>query len=146
MAANNYQEYERIGREQFKKFSETNNQILNLTFSEGEYDRYDGTMLSGYSLVSIEIKKRKHSYNTMWQGQPEGFILEKTKYDGLKSVDCDEQMFITIFDDGIVIWNLTHMKPEWITRKYASNHTRQMKMNKEVTYLTLEQASHIYKL
>ena len=146
MAENIYQQYERIGREQFKKYCDTNQEIWNLQFTDGPYDRYDGVMISGYSLVAIEIKKRKHPHDMEWKGEPKGFIFEKTKYDGLKEADADEQFFITIFEDAIVCWNITHMKPNWIKRKYASNHTRQMKMDKEVTYLTLEESSHIIRI
>lgn len=146
MAENIYQEYERIGREQFKSFCDSNPQIWNLQFTEGAYDRYDAKMYSGYSLIAVEIKKRKHPHDMEWKGEPSGFIFEKVKYDGLKATDSDEQFFVTIFEDAVVIWNITNLNPKWITRKYASNHTRQMKMDKEVTYLKLEEASHIIKI
>ena len=141
--ANIYQEYEQAGRNEFKSWANSNPMIWNLQFSEGEYDKFDGVMYSGYSLASIEIKKRKHNHDTVWPGQPKGFILEKTKYDGLKAVDSDEQYFITIFDDAMAIWNITDMKPEWMTVSYSSNHTRSVKVNKEVCYLPIEMASHI---
>lgn len=143
--ANVYQEYEQSGRDEFRLWANKNSMIWNIEFSKGEFDKYDGIMYSGYSLVAIELKKRKHNHTKIWPGNMPGFILEKIKYDGLKAVDADEQFFITMFEDCIVIWNITQLKPEWITRQYATNHTCKEKVNKQVCYLTLEMASHIIK-
>ena len=141
--ADKYEEFELKGREEFKTWADTNYQIWNLEFSENKYEHIDGYFWSGYSKMSFELKRRKHSSETIWYGTPLGFIMEKIKYDALMESDSDQKLFVIIFDDRTIIWDVTYMKPEWIVKKYACNHSRLTHRDKEVTYLTLENATHI---
>ena len=141
-----FQQFENKGRGKFLEFSKTNDRIWAISFSEKRFDSWDVKFFSGLTSFVGEIKNRDIESTKIWPNQPEGFILEKKKYDCLHSHPEETKAFITIFNNELVIWDITKLKPEWIEMKYATTHKRENKRIKVVSYLTLGMATYRYKL
>jgi hypothetical protein len=78
--------------------------IYDLSKCEDQFSSYD-CFSTTYRCV-IELKCRtKHYYDLM---------LEKTKYDSLKKLNCSA-LYINSTPKGIYIFNINDIKPNWIT-------------------------------
>lgn len=147
---NEYQKYEQTCREHFTAWAKTQPTIYDIEYETNDYCSTDATYYSGFTKTKVELKKRKHLHTKKWEGRPDGFIFEKTKYDDLMlATDCPDKTFITIFLDKVVIWNIGVMnlefKPDLLSKNTANNPKNEKKL-KDVVYLTIEQASHIINI
>lgn len=150
---NNYVKYEADGRTLFNNWCFNNSEpIAELQFEANQYSRTDCTFFSGSNFqhrVVAEIKTREHNHNTSFNGTPAGWIYEKGKHDkminNIKAGINTAAYYINIFPDAIVVWNVTELNPTWTRKLCFENHKRENKVMKDVCYLPLSAASHIYK-
>lgn len=77
--------------------------IYDLSKCEDEYSSYD-CFSTTYRCV-IELKCRNKHYDDL--------MLEKTKYDSLKKLNCSA-LYINSTPKGIYIFNINDIKPNWI--------------------------------
>lgn len=78
--------------------------IYDLSKCEDEYSSYD-CFSATYRCV-IELKCRNKHYDDL--------MLEKTKYDSLKKLNCNA-LYINSTPKGIYIFNINDINPNWIT-------------------------------
>lgn len=134
-------EHEKKGRDIFKKLIDS--KCYDFNFSNEEFSSWDVMFISGITSIAAEIKNRDIP-STIQYKDGNGFILEKTKYDGLKKLGLDRSIFFTIFTDQMVGWDITDMNPEWQQKLYSSDRFRRRKIMKTLTYLHLTGATYFY--
>ena len=78
--------------------------IYDLSKCEDQFSSYD-CFSTTYRCV-IELKCRNKHYDNL--------MLEKTKYDSLKKLNCSA-LYINSTPKGIYIFNINDIKPNWIT-------------------------------
>lgn len=78
--------------------------IYDLSKCEDQFSSYD-CFSTTYRCV-IELKCRNKHYDDL--------MLEKTKYDSLKKLNCNA-LYINSTPKGIYIFNINDIKPKWIT-------------------------------
>ncbi len=78
--------------------------IYDLSKCEDQFSSYD-CFSTTYRCV-IELKCRTKHYDDL--------MLEKTKYDSLKKLNCSA-LYINSTPKGIYIFNINYIKPNWIT-------------------------------
>lgn len=78
--------------------------IYDLSKCEDQFSSYD-CFSTTYRCV-IELKCRTKHYDDL--------MLEKTKYDSLKKLNCSA-LYINSTPKGIYIFNINDIKPNWIT-------------------------------
>jgi hypothetical protein len=78
--------------------------IYDLSKCEDQFSSYD-CFSTTYRCV-IELKCRNKHYDDL--------MLEKTKYDSLKKLNCSA-LYINSTPKGIYIFNINDIKPNWIT-------------------------------
>jgi hypothetical protein len=136
-----YELKELCGRKCFDKTFD-----LYQTHTLPQYHPYDTNYFSGYSTFNAEIKCRNFNINDTFRGKPNGWMLERHKYDELKKT-TDEITYINFFHDGYVIWNLTNsIITEWYLYDMPVNNQSDDDSTrfKQVAYLPLSAASHIH--
>lgn len=115
------------------------------------YSRTDGYYMSAFTEVITELKVRDYNHTNTWNGRPEGWVFEKIKYDALMASEVKDKTFIIIFRDKVCIWNIDQMKDikwqdELLSSNSVNNPGKSSKRIKTVTYLKIEQASHIFDI
>lgn len=154
---NQFEANELKGREQFKTFAESKHpNIYSIQFKSDNYSRTDVLYWSGsgqnWSVTNSEIKTREYNHNKIFYGNAEPcWLLEKTKYDELKALEKKEftnSTYINIFPDGkMVIWDLTNtIINEWSDKMLWETNEKKRKIKKQVAYLKLSEASHIFNI
>ena len=131
----------------------TNNpelQVDQILFEIDNYASTDCVYWSGLSFnkTYAEIKTRSYSKDKTWQAQPQGWIFEKIKWKALQSKikgTTNRACFIVICQDAILIFDVTNKfkEEDFVFYNYSTNYKKQFKKDKEVTWLTNDQASHI---
>ena len=138
---------EKIGREAFLIHS-ANMNITDVKFTDWTYEQYDGTYYSANTLTFFEIKVRNCSGGAKFTGKPEGFILEKKKYDFLKDLQSKETkkssyVYINIFSDCIVIWDITNLNIiNWKEDNFRKDNVQMKQIPKKITYLKIKDRSN----
>lgn len=146
---NDYQKAETKCRKQFSEFvASANTQLWNLIYQKDDFESTDVIMMSGACDVIAELKIRDYYHTKTWNGMPEGWVFEKLKFDALMSSIYSDKYFIIIFRDKVVVWNIESLKNKikWqidMLRKSSVGGSLEKK-EKEVTYLPIEWASHIF--
>jgi hypothetical protein len=98
--------------------------IYDLTKSEDKFSSYD-CFSSTYKCV-IELKCRNKHYDNL--------MLEKIKYDSLNKMNC-KAFYINSTPEGIFVFNINDIKPNWITDNSMPKQTEFENNNKvEKTY------------
>jgi hypothetical protein len=150
---NQFELNELKGREQFKTFAETKlKDVHYILFAKEQYSRTDLTYWSGWTITNSEIKTRDYNHNKIFFGNSEPeWLLEKSKYDELKALskkDHSNSTYINIFPDNkIVIWDLTNTEiNDWKETWYWETNEKKRKVKKQVAYLKLSEASHIFNI
>ncbi len=138
-----FSEYELKGRDVFSTLCSYTPTIYDYEFTQGKYDACDVYFMSAFTSVAAELKLRNYSSNESWADK--GFILEKEKFEGLMKLDANQKFYIMILIDEILLWDLTDMNPVWVEANYQKTNEKKLNVNKFVTYLKREQASHIWK-
>ena len=151
MTPSNYDILETQGRKLFMEFlAKEPTEIDYIYFNKDQFNCTDVYYMSGYSQVVAEIKTRDYDHTMTWRGTPEGWIFEKGKWNEFKAINKTAHTYshyVNIFRDAMVVWDLTHMKEEdmgWKWKLTNKNHLCKEKVWKEVCYLPLNKASHIY--
>lgn len=131
---------ERLAFTEFYK-NRSDFQILEMTPVTGS-DSYDAVIVSGSSTYLIEIKVRKYPKKAYT-----GWILEHYKHTFLMEYAKKKgyiPAYMNIHSDGVQIWNLNNVIPEWIDRplpedsQTGSSNTKY----KKVADLNSADASH----
>lgn len=146
---------EEKGRQLFEQFFNKNKhfEIECINFFKEKFNTVDVEYYSGFTNFTktyAEIKTRKYLSTKKWDDKPEGWILEKHKYDQLKKKignTIDRMVYINIFLDGIAIWDLTYFidKYDWYIEVLSTDHYREEKKEKFVKFLKIEDATHFFK-
>ena len=137
------------GRSLFQNYAQTHlTGITAINFIEDPFSSIDCYIVSGRSYCTCEIKTRDYKHNHFFSNK--GWVLEKTKYDAMmKGADPsgetgERALYINIFNDALVVYDLTEMplvfRSEWLREE----HTSTKKVKKQVCYLPIKYASHIY--
>jgi hypothetical protein len=132
------------------QFALAHTEIDHVYFNKDQFNQTDIFYMSGYAQTVAELKTRDYSYTQTWNGTPNGWIFEKGKWNEFKAINKTAHTYsayINIFQDAMVIWDLTFMKEEdfeWRWKKCQKNHLCKEKVWKEVCYLPVSKASHIY--
>lgn len=146
----NYEILENQGRKLFMDFALNLPEVDHIHFTQGQFNSTDIYYMSGYAETFSELKTRDYKHTQRWNGTPDGWIFEKHKWNELKAINATahtHSTYINIFQDAMVVWDLTHMKEEemgWFWKKTNKNHLCQEKIWKEVCFLPISKASHIY--
>lgn len=122
------------------------NQSTGVTFTEDKYNPVDVRWgKNGVGYVG-EIKFRPNYSSTSKIIEKQGVLLEKYKYDALKSIQSREgriPYYIHIFNDNVLyLFDLSHYNPIWIEEEDKFPKTTMgdnTKVTKVVTYLSLSQ-------
>lgn len=148
---NKFQQAEVSGRTLFEKALKGSG-ITNYEFTQGDYDRVDVFFTAGTTPYCGELKFRTYP-STAKFFQTEGCMLEKHKYDDMKSIQHISgytPMYIHIFSDNVcAMFDLSnHNDPNWIeeTKYEKTTMGDRTKIRKAVTYLPIQNASNISKI
>lgn len=121
----------------FKQYLKSNNSFcFKFTPFDG-CDQHDVTYYSidnGITSSIAELKVRNINYKDTHGG----FFIQKDKYDYLMSQakQYDEVLYINIFPDGIIIWDLKKIStPEFKTHSLPTNNHSNSQKEKEAGYL-----------
>lgn len=103
---------ERLALQSFKEFREDDFKITHISKVEGQ-ESWDAIYLSAGTEVLAEIKVRDKNYKD-WDH--EGWILEEYKYNALKALQIQSKrpikiMYINVFKDAVILWDLDEVKP-----------------------------------
>jgi hypothetical protein len=122
-----YQQAEEKGRAKFLKWAQKKQEIQVLELSTDPSSSWDAKIISGNTYFVVEIKDR----DCKSDAYPD-FLLEKKKYDNLKSTFPDKQLlyFNTFFDDKVLMWDITEIKNKLYT-KYFYKSTIEKHLGKE---------------
>lgn len=121
------------------------NQSTDITFTKDKYNPVDVRWRKNNIEYVGEIKLRSYAStsNLIENG---GVLLEKYKYDALKSIQAREgriPYYINIFKDNVIyLFDLSNYNPIWIEEEYKFPKTTMgdnTKVTKVVTYLSLSQ-------
>ena len=116
--------------------------IYDISFEQDPYARIDCIISSGFTSYACELKKRKWSHLKTWNNQP-GFVFEEIKFLALNAHKAPNKLYIILFLDATVVFNIGEMDLKFHDESLSSTHERSKKKKKSVTYLTLDRASHI---
>ena len=139
-----FSEAEKLGRQIWEE-KLIINQSTDITFTEDKYNPVDVRWRKNNIEYVGEIKLRSYAStsNLIENG---GVLLEKYKYDALKSIQAREGRiphYINIFKDNVIyLFDLTNYNPIWIEEEYKFPKTTMgdnTKVTKVVTYLSLNQ-------
>lgn len=139
-----FSEAEKLGRQIWEE-KLIINQSTDITFTEDKYNPVDVRWRKNNIEYVGEIKLRSYAStsNLIENG---GVLLEKYKYDALKSIQAREgriPYYINIFKDNVIyLFDLTNYNPIWIEEEYKFPKTTMgdnTKVTKVVTYLSLNQ-------
>ena len=144
---NDFPIQDQISREAFKLHYETGffSGATGLYFFPDRYSPADGYYYSAGTKVVFELKLRNYKAQHKFTDPfPPGWILEIEKYSELKSMQENEDekcqyLYINIFTNAVVAWDLTHMTiddDEWKIGVFNRNHVNKMhiKVEKRVYY------------
>ena len=115
------------------------NYLKDLQKATNPMSRWD--CVSDIHKLRVELKCRRTHYNTL--------LLEKKKYDAmLKSVKVNNYrpLYINSTPNGIYSFDLSKIKPKWITNKKnpaTTDYDNNEKVIKEVTYLPISESDII---
>ncbi len=113
--------------------------LSDLTSATNHMSRWD--CVSDIHKVRIELKCRRTHYSTL--------LLEKKKYDAMiRSVDGSNYrpLYINSTPKGIYSFDLSKIKPKWITNKInpaTTDFSNNVKVIKEVAYLSISESTEI---
>jgi hypothetical protein len=143
--ADNFEYLENSCRQEFFNLTQTAiTTIYDVVFEQNKWSRTDCIFNSGFTEYVAELKQRKYSHLKTW-GHQVGFVYEFIKHQALMQSKVLNKLFIIIFLDAVVIWNVGEMNLEWKDELLSATHqSKENKKIKKVTYLQLSQASHIY--
>lgn len=139
-----FSEAEKLGRQIWEK-KLIINQSTDITFTEDKYNPVDVRWSKNNIEYVGEIKLRSYAStsNLIENG---GVLLEKYKYDALKSIQAREgriPYYINIFKDNVIyLFDLSNYSPIWIEEEDKFPKTTMgdnTKVTKVVTYLSLSQ-------
>lgn len=120
----------------FKQYLKSNNSFCYKFTPFDGTDQHDVTYFTlHYGLKSsiAEIKVRNINYK-----DTNGFFIQKDKYDYLMSQanQYDEVLYVNIFPDGILIWDLKKIStPKFNTYSLPTNNHSNFQKEKEAGYL-----------
>lgn len=142
-----FYEAEYSGRTFFSQCLDSN-KVVDKKFTETKYDSVDVFWSTSATTNVGEIKFRIGYKSTDKIMQSEGAILEKSKYDALKSYQHNSGItpyYIMMYNDGEgYIWDLSNLeRVEWQDDKRfpkTTMGTNNQKVEKAVTYLNLDDA------
>ena len=135
------------GRSLFSAFTITQPEIKSLIFIEDPFSSIDCNFISGSCYVTSEIKTRDYKHDHFYSKK--GWVLEKTKYDAMmQGQDPNEPtqeraFYINIFQDAIVVYDLSEMFLTFKWELLREEHTSTKKVWKNVAYLPISQAAQI---
>lgn len=149
---NKFQMAEISGRTMFEKALKASG-ITNYEFTTHPYDRVDVFFTAGTQEYCGEIKYRNYP-STAHFFSSEGCLLEKHKYDDMKSIQDLSgytPVYIHIFKDNVcAMFDLSdNDNPVWIEEVNKYERTTmgdRTKIRKAVTYLPIQSASNISKI
>lgn len=137
-------EAEKLGRQIWEEKLIINHST-DITFTEDKYNPVDVRWRKNNIEYVGEIKLRSYAStsNLIENG---GVLLEKYKYDALKTIQAREgriPYYINIFKDNVIyLFDLSNYNPIWIEEEYKFPKTTMgdnTKVTKVVTYLSLSQ-------
>lgn len=117
---NNFLKCEEKGRKIFKKILVNSPKVFSFMFTEDEYCPYDVEWKNIDDTMYVgELKYRDRYASTDKIIQDEGALLEKYKFDTIKSYyPYDKHLYIMMFSDGVgYIWDLDNIEPKWKTKR-----------------------------
>lgn len=139
-----FSEAEKLGRQIWEE-KLIINQSTDITFTEDKFNPVDVRWHKNNIEYVGEIKLRSYA-STSNLIENEGVLLEKYKYDALKSVQAREgriPYYINIFKDNVIyLFDLSYYDPIWIEEEDKFPKTTMgdnTKVTKVVTYLSLSQ-------
>ena len=139
---NKFQKAENKGREIFRRILEKSDKVVDYHFSDDDYSNWDCIYDDDKGHLNvIELKYREGYSSTDRLIQEEGAIIEKFKFDSLRSY-CpnDNHFYVMMFNDGVgYLWNLDKLEPDWIIKPCPRTSAIKGKtINKIVANLPLE--------
>lgn len=146
-----YELKEQIGRSCFDMHARLLTGVTDIIFTNYKYEQYDGTFYSANTKTYFEIKTRNYLSNDSFPGKPNGWVIEKKKYDFLKELQKTETekcryLYINIFLDKMVIWDLTDLTIDtWSIDSFRKNNVSNETKEKEVSFLKVENSDLIVR-